>query len=237
MKRTAVVLAGLALSSALVACGEDDGPTSPVSTSGSALPSPSGTPATGSPSGTPEPSTTAAPTSAPPSAGAPAPSASPGGEEPAGQSPGQPPFAADTSTDVEQASGGPLSVVAVRVAPQPGYDRVVFELAGRNPGRPGWRVQYVEDPSRDGSGEPVELDGEAALLVTITGAGYPMDTGVDEVSGAPALPAGLRRVRDLELGAVFEGQYEAFIGVSERAPFRVFRLDGPARVVVDIRTS
>jgi hypothetical protein len=37
------------------------------------------------------------------------------------------------------------------------------------------------------------------------------------------------------LGAVFEGQYEAFVGTSARAPFRVFRLGEPERVVVDVR--
>jgi hypothetical protein len=34
---------------------------------------------------------------------------------------------------------------------------------------------------------------------------------------------------------VFEGVYEAFIGTSRKAPFRVFRLADPARVVVDVR--
>jgi hypothetical protein len=41
-------------------------------------------------------------------------------------------------------------------------------------------------------------------------------------------------VQDVVLGSVFEGTYEAFVGVRTAAPFRVTRLTGPTRVVVDI---
>ena len=144
-------------------------------------------------------------------------------------------FGADTSPDVQTASGGPMTVTAVRVARQDGYDRVVFELAGRAGGEPGWRVAYEDDPRRDGSGDPVDVEGDATLVVRIDGTGYPTDTGEEEVSGAPRVPADAVVVEDLELGAVFEGTYEAFVGVAREAPFRVFRLTDPARVVVDVR--
>ncbi len=144
------------------------------------------------------------------------------------------PFSADTSPDVEQFTGGPLSVTAVRVARQSGFDRVVFELDGEQEGAPGWRVEYVDDPRRDGSGDPVEVEGDATLVVLIDGVGYPQDTGREE-AGDVELPSDLRVLRDVELGAVFEGTYEAFLGTARQAPFRVFRLADPARVVVDVR--
>jgi hypothetical protein len=146
----------------------------------------------------------------------------------------EPAFPADTAVDEQEATGGPLSVTAVRLARQDGYDRVVFELDGREPGKPGWRVMYVEDPRRDGSGEPVDVSGEKTLVVLIEGAGYPFDTGMEEASSV-SLPRDLEAVADVELGAVYEGVYEAFIGVTHEAPFRVFRLADPARVVVDVR--
>jgi hypothetical protein len=93
---------------------------------------------------------------------------------------------------------------------------------------------YVDDPRRDGSGDPVDVDGEATLVVLIQGAGYPFDTGAEEAQSV-TLPGDLEVVADVELGAVFEGVYEAFVGVSREAPFRVFRLADPARVVVDVR--
>jgi hypothetical protein len=146
----------------------------------------------------------------------------------------EPAFPADTTVDEQEATGGPLSVTAVRVARQDGYDRVVFELDGRQPGKPGWRVMYVDDPRRDGSGEPVDVEGGKTLVVLIEGVGYPFDTGVEEASGV-SLPPDLEVVADVELGAVYEGVYETFIGVTREAPFRVFRLADPARVVVDVR--
>ena len=219
MKRTAAVLTVLALSGSLAACGGDG---SDDLTPSAALSSPSASPV-------PSLSPTAAP-SAEPTAGTP--SATAGAVEPDDAPSGFP--TAPTLAEQEP-SGGPLTVTAVRVAGQDGYDRVVFELAGTAAGQAGWRVEYVDEPSAQGSGDPVEVDGDAVLSVLITGTGYPMDTGQEEVASDPALPGGLEVVQDVVLGAVFEGQYEAFIGTSGEQPFRVFRLADPERVVVDVR--
>jgi len=146
-------------------------------------------------------------------------------------------FPANTAVDTEEPTGGPLSVVAVRVAKQDGYDRVVFELDGKEAGEPGWRVEYTDDPAQQGSGNRVEVDGVATLAIDITGVGFPMDTGVEEETDDPTLPAGLSVIEDVVLGATFEGQYQAFVGTARKAPFRVFRLSNPARVVLDVRHS
>ena len=147
----------------------------------------------------------------------------------------EPPFAADTTSDEQTASGGPLSVTAIRVGTHDGYDRVVFELDGKQPGEPGWFARYEDDPRQQGSGDPIDVDGEAVLALRITGVGYPMDTGVEEQPEPPSVPRGAKVVQEISRGSVFEGQHEVFIGTSGKAPFRVFRLDDPARVVVDFR--
>jgi hypothetical protein len=165
-----------------------------------------------------------------PEATAPAPAAPPATTAPVPV----PPFEADTALDEQAPSGGPLSVTAVRVARQDGYDRVVFELEGRNAGEPGWRVEYVDDPRRDGSGDPVDVEGEATLVVRIDGVGYPFDTGVDKEATAPAVPRDVEVVREVEIGSVFEGVFEGYVGTSRKASFRVFRLADPARVVIDL---
>lgn len=216
MKRAAAVLTALALSGSLAACGGDA--TDDLAPSAS----------TSTPSASPVPalSPTAEPTGEPTSA-----------TPPADEQDAPADFPAEPALSEQEPSGGPLSVIAVRVARQDGYDRVVFELAGDEPGQAGWRVEYVDDPRAQGSGDPVAVDGEAALSVLITGTGYPMDTGQEEVAGDPALPGDLEVVEDVALGAVFEGQYEAFIGTTGRQPFRVFRLGDPERVVVDVRSD
>jgi hypothetical protein len=195
----------LALSACLLAAACSDDP-DPTSTSATTRPQPA--PAVSS--AAPEPATSRA-----------APSAAPA-------------FPANTAKDTQEPVGGPLTVTAVRVARQDGYDRVVFELAGKAGGAPGWRVEYVDNPSRDGSGEPVDVAGAATLVVLVDGAGYPDDTGEQEADSA-AVPGDAEVVEEVELGSVFEGTYEAFVGVSRKAPFRVFRLEDPARVVVDVR--
>ncbi len=220
MKRAAAVLTALALSTSLAACG-DDGTDDLAPTA-----------ATSTPTESPVP--TLSPTSAPESSGPPTATVTATATAAEDDAPADFPSAPALS---EQApSGGPLSVTAVRVARQDGYDRVVFELAGQDAGQAGWRVQYDDDPRADGSGDPVDVEGDAALHVIVSGTGYPMDTGQEEVAGDPALPGDLTVVRDVVLGGVFEGQFEAFIGTSGTTPFRVFRLGDPERVVVDVRT-
>lgn len=205
----------LLLLTAAVGCGGDPerttsaGPASPPSASPPSVSAPpSSTPVPSLP-GAPSPSVAAAPSEA-------AATPSPGG-----------------GTDTEEPSGEPLTVVAVRVARQEGFDRVVFELGGGD-GRPGWRVAYDDTPSRDGSGNAVEVDGQTTLAVVITGIGYPFDTGVDELDKDPVLPGDLEVVSDVVVGSTFEGSWEAFVGVSGERPFTVARLSAPARVVIDI---
>nr|WP_241770029.1 hypothetical protein [Cellulosimicrobium sp. MM] len=123
----------------------------------------------------------------------------------------------------------------VRVGHHDGFDRVVFELGGT--GTPGWRVEYVDQPTDDGKGDVVAVDGDAYLQVMISGSGYPMDTGVEEYAGPNPVRAGDDgEVEEVLLRGVFEGYTQAFVGVDdERRPFRVFSLEDPTRVVVDVR--
>lgn len=130
-------------------------------------------------------------------------------------------------------SGKGLSVTGVRTGTHQGYDRVVLELGGS--GTVGWRVRYDADPRRQGSGDPVRLAGSATLTVLLEGVSYPMDSGVPEYSGPRRLSPGLPEVQELQLGGVFEGTFDAFVGVRSTRPFRVFRLDGPQRVVIDVQ--
>lgn len=211
-------VAGAVLVLALAACspgGSDDSP-SPSSTATSASPSP-----TGSPSTTPEPG-------AEPTDGASTPS------DDATEAPL--PFPANTDQDTQDPSAdAALTVTDVRVGHHDGFDRVVFELGGT--GTPGWRVEYVDQPTDDGKGDVVAVDGDAYLQVMISGSGYPMDTGVEEYAGPNPVRAGDDgEVEEVLLRGVFEGYTQAFVGVDdEQRPFRVFSLEDPTRVVVDVR--
>jgi hypothetical protein len=145
-----------------------------------------------------------------------------------------PPFPADVSTDTEEPSADArVTVRDIRIGRHDGFDRVVFEVAGA--GTPGWDVHYVDDPSSQGSGDPVEVAGDAFLQVTLTGAGYPDDTGVAEYAGPdPLSAADTEVVTEVAFDATFEGTTVAFVGAKEQTPFRVYLLADPVRVVVEV---
>ncbi|MGJ3509230.1 AMIN-like domain-containing (lipo)protein [Enemella sp. A6] len=153
--------------------------------------------------------------------------------EPSGRDPGQ-----GFSNEKKQTKDFPdlpdttLLPVAVRVAHQEGFDRVVVEFSGE--GQPGYRVQYVEQAAAPGSGEPVDLPGSDTLEVIITGTRYP-EEGEKFAGRDDEYPVNdAKLVRGVEFFPPYEGQSQLVIGVSGQAPFRVQVLDGPPRLVIDI---
>jgi hypothetical protein len=145
-----------------------------------------------------------------------------------------PPFPADTEPDTGDASADSfVTVTEIRTGLHDGFDRVVFEVGGT--GTPGWDVRYVAEASSQGSGMAVPVEGEAILQVTITGVGYPTETGIEEYDGSAPLPgAGTEVVTEVVWDSTFEGTSVAFVGLTEETPFRVYLLEDPARVVLDV---
>jgi hypothetical protein len=145
-----------------------------------------------------------------------------------------PPFPADAQPDTADAStDARVTVREIRIGRQDGFDRVVLEVGGT--GTPGWDVRYVDEAASQGAGEPVEVAGDAVLQVTLTGAGYPYDTGVEEWSGPDPLGAAdTEVVTEVAFDATFEGTTVAFVGTTARTPFRVYLLESPTRVVIEV---
>jgi hypothetical protein len=144
-----------------------------------------------------------------------------------------PPFPSDVRPDEQAASADSLvTVTDIRTGEHDGYDRVVFEVDGE--GAPGWDVRYVDEPTQEGSGNPVEVGGAAVLQVTVSGVGYPFDTGVEEFRPGGPVPGPGTAVTEVVLGPTFEGTTQAFIGTTGESPFRVYSLAGPTRIVVEV---
>lgn len=144
------------------------------------------------------------------------------------------PFPANTDPDTAAASAGAsVTVRDVRLGRQDGFDRVVFEVGGK--GTPGWDVRYVDAAASQGSGKPIGVAGAATLQVSLTGVGYPYATGVPEYSAhGPLTAAGTQAVTEVHYDATFEGTAEAFVGTKSKAPFRVYLLQNPTRVVLEV---
>jgi hypothetical protein len=143
------------------------------------------------------------------------------------------PFEGSTDADAaEPVDAEGLTVTAVRAARHEGYERVVFEFAGS--GTPGWAVEYVDTPSSQGSGDTVDVPGDAVLQVTAQGVSYPYETGATELSAGPVAVSGTDVVQSVVYDTTFEGTAVAWIGTAAEAPFRVYALTGPSRLVVEI---
>jgi hypothetical protein len=159
--------------------------------------------------------------------------------DPATETAAGPPFVADTSPDTAEPTGEGetfLSVTDIRVAENPGYDRVVFDLDGTGSGKPGWRVEYVDQATDDGSGHAVQVDGDAILRVSLSGTAIPIDSGVEEFSRNRTEPDDTESVDEIVYRYWFEGYTTAFLGIDDgERPFRVFLLENPTRVVVDVQ--
>lgn len=123
-------------------------------------------------------------------------------------------------------SGGPGVVRSVTVGRNEGFDRVVFTLSG--PGM-GYRVEYVPELTKDGSGDPVPLEGDAVLAIMLSPTNWTV-TAAPTVNTSPGYPA-LRQVRS---AGEFEATAQYGIGQESKAGFRVLRLAGPDRIVVDV---
>lgn len=149
---------------------------------------------------------------------------------------GTEPLSGEPSTDTvdEEADFGLLAVTDVRVATHDGFDRIVAELAGD--GTAGWHIGYVDQPRSQGSGQDVDVAGEAFLSVAIHGVALPPDLPDDIEpwdAGRLAGPADGIVVEVVD-DSIFEGIHLLFAGVDAQRPFLVERFADPQRVVIDV---
>lgn len=122
------------------------------------------------------------------------------------------------------------ALVGVDTGQHEDYDRVVFEWDGP---LPGYTVEYVDEIRRLGSGELVELEGDAALEVTFqpaTGHDAEGNPTFDTGTRTPNLPA----LRQVESTGDFEAVVSFGLGLAEQVGFRVLELSEPNRIVVDV---
>ena len=165
--------------------------------------------------------TTPVPTAVPSPAPTPAPTTSPGSSP-------NPPCA-------PLAGGSPLAastLVTIRVAHQPGFDRVVFEWSG--PAVPEYRIALASTFTAP-SGQAVRVDGNAFFSVRMNGQAH-TDAGAKSYAQPDPYRVGLPVVREVKLVEDFEGVLIFGLGMERVVCPTVLTLLGPARVVIDFPT-
>lgn len=126
--------------------------------------------------------------------------------------------------------GSGAQLVDVRAARDEGFDRVVFEFEGAQPGA---NVEYVSPPvTACGSGMPVEVAGGALLQVRMSPAAAHDDAGTttfDLQELNPGLPTILVVVQTCD----FEGELTWVVGLTSEVDFVTTTFTEPFRIVID----
>jgi hypothetical protein len=140
---------------------------------------------------------------------------------------GLPPFS--TTPQTSSASGGQAQLSGIDTGCHNTFDRFVIRVGS---GNPGYDVRYVGRIIADPSGRTVSLQGSKRIRVVIRPArGH-------TAGGANLLPSTVTprcpNLRQVKKAGDFEGVVSFGLGLSNRTGFRVFRLTGPTRIVVDV---
>ena len=123
-------------------------------------------------------------------------------------------------------------VVGLRYAAHPTFDRVVVDLRGRVPSG---RTEYRRHFTYDGSGAEVPILGRSGLQLTLSPAQAHDDDGNSVYAGPTLARPRLRTLKALALTGDFEGQVTFAFALTHRAPYRVFELSSPRRLVIDFK--
>lgn len=224
MKRSLVTVAVLAM--ALAGCSQSTGSDPTPSPSGSTSAPVASQSASAAPSETETESSRAVTTSSPTS------------------SPTETPTST-SSTDAQrafttgrsQSSDAPFSTdaqalpVAVRVGAHDGYDRLVVEYDDAQAPLEWVSVGWADQGMQEGSGHAVDFGTNRVLDVTVWGVRYPESGGLADLSAQ--IPSG-SVIEAASVEGPFEGAHQIFIGADSDRPYRVFFLENPARIVIDI---
>ncbi len=136
--------------------------------------------------------------------------------------------------------GQDLAVTDVRIGSHDGFDRVVFEIhdAGDG-GEVGWYLDYVDEARAQGSGQRVDVDGDAVLEVGVRNVALPpqLPDDVEVWDESPLAGPDGDGIVEVVDGNVFEGQHQFFVGATDERPYVVERLDDPQRLVIDVLES
>jgi len=133
-------------------------------------------------------------------------------------------------------SGSAMQLTAVRVAHQPGYDRIVFEFApqaGATAHIPAYTVsrqasaKFIKDPS----GMPVTMRGSSGLRIVFHGA-----SGATSYSGSRDITPNLPVIQEVEQLGDFEAVLSWGAGLSQASCIRTLELSNPTRLVIDVQT-
>jgi len=141
---------------------------------------------------------------------------------------GLPPFT--TARKTSPGGAGQAEMFAVSTGCHAKFDRVVIRARSA---KPGYDVSYVRRIVADPSGEPVRLRGAKRISVVSHNARGHTQGGTKLLPSTrtPLCP----NLRQVKVAGDFEGVVSFGLGLRRKTGFRVFRLTGPTRIVIDVK--
>ena len=129
--------------------------------------------------------------------------------------------------------------MAVRVAHQPGFDRLVFEFGQSTApgpfGMPGYTIEAASSLSGP-SGQPVTITGNALFGARFQNASTQNPNGTPSYTGSNDLKPTTPLIKEVKIVEDFERVLLWGVGLDHLACPKVSELAGPFRVVLDFPT-
>ncbi|WP_372727714.1 hypothetical protein [Nocardioides sp.] len=123
-------------------------------------------------------------------------------------------------------------VVDLRYGAHKKFDRVVLEIDGKIPSG---TARYRKRFRYDGSGEKVPIKGRSGIALVLSPAYAHDDEGGNVYEGPRIARPRFETLKALAFTGDFEGHVSFGLALRHRAPYRVFRLHDPQRLVIDVQ--
>jgi hypothetical protein len=129
------------------------------------------------------------------------------------------------------------TLVDIRAAHYPGYDRLVFEFAGGRPETA--KVRWIKDPRLDPSDKKAHVQGNAYLKVKFRGAmAHDPEPPAEPTFGPARRAFDLPNVAHVVLLGDYEGVVTFAVGLMKRQPIlKTIELSRPYRLVIHVATA
>jgi hypothetical protein len=136
-------------------------------------------------------------------------------------------------TNPDQTTSSPRSrVVDLRYGHHGRFDRVVIHIRGT---LPGGLTHYQRRFTYDASGLPVPIGGRSGLQVSLSPAYAHNSAGENLYRGPRVARPRFQTLKSLAFTGDFEGHVTFAFALTHRAPYRLFTLENPRRIVIDFR--
>lgn len=133
-----------------------------------------------------------------------------------------------SKADGAQIAGGEMLPTGLEYSAEGKLSAVTMSFKGAD--KLWWRADYQADPTEEGRGMPLTVEGaKDHLVVQINGLRMPLENE-DFLNKAPAPTKEIPGVTGAKLDAIFEGGTQLVIGTTDKLPYRVTTTDSALRV-------